>query len=156
MLTGQTWLISSWPWNLFEKHVFPLSFSPLCLDITKLWRSKSYFCRTESYIIEGDFALPLISCVLCCYRCLWCTSGFGVGPLAVFFVHFPLRWYRKISWSIYHFYADDTQLYLSFETSSPEDLSTFTSALEDCVNDIDLWMLNNKLKLNSTVGRLKL
>ena len=56
----------------------------------------------------------------------------------------------------YHFYADDTQLYLSFETSSPEDLSTFTSALEDCVNDIDLWMLNNKLKLNSTVGRLKL
>ena len=48
-----------------------------------------------------------------------------------------------------HFYADDTQLYLSFETSSPEDLSTCTSALEDCVKDIDLWMLNNKLKLNS-------
>ena len=45
----------------------------------------------------------------------------------------------------YHFYADDTQLYLFFETSSPVDLSTCTSALED----IDLWMLNNKLKLNS-------
>ena len=100
VLTGQTWLISSWPWNLFEKHVFPLSFSLLCLDITKLWRSKSYFCRTESCIIEGDFALPLISCVLCCYRCFLCTSGFCVGPLAVFFVHFPLRWYREISWSI--------------------------------------------------------
>ena len=41
------------------------------------------------------------------------------------------------------------KLYLSFETSSPEDLSTCTSALEDCVKDIDLWMLNNKLKLNS-------
>ena len=53
----------------------------------------------------------------------------------------------------YHFYADDTQLYLSFETSSPEDLSTCTSALEDCVKDIDLWMLNNKLKLNSGTGR---
>ena len=26
---------------------------------------------------------------------------------------------------------------------------TCTSALEDCVKDIDLWMLNNKLKLNS-------
>ena len=48
----------------------------------------------------------------------------------------------------YHFYADDTQLYLSFETSSPEDLSTCKSALEDCVKDIDLWMLENKLKLN--------
>ena len=49
----------------------------------------------------------------------------------------------------YHFYADDTQLYLSFEMSSPEDMSTCTSALEGCVKDIDLWMLNNKLKLNS-------
>ena len=38
----------------------------------------------------------------------------------------------------YHFYADDTQLYLSFETSSPEDMSTCTSALQDCVKDIDL------------------
>ena len=28
-------------------------------------------------------------------------------------------------------------------------MSTCTSALEDCVKDIDLWMLNNKLKLNS-------
>ena len=49
----------------------------------------------------------------------------------------------------YHFYADDTQLYLSFETSSPEDLSTCKSAIEDCIKDIDLWMLENKLKLNN-------
>ena len=27
--------------------------------MTKLWLSKSYFCRTESYIIEGDFVLAL-------------------------------------------------------------------------------------------------
>ena len=25
MVTGQTWSISSWPWNLFEQYIFPLS-----------------------------------------------------------------------------------------------------------------------------------
>ena len=49
----------------------------------------------------------------------------------------------------YHFYADDTQLYLSFEMSSAEDLSICKSIIEDCVTDINLWMLANKLKLNS-------
>ena len=33
----------------------------------------------------------------------------------------------------YHFYADDTQLHLSFETSLLEDLSTCKSAIEDCI-----------------------
>ena len=41
----------------------------------------------------------------------------------------------------YHFYADDTQLYLSFDTSSAEDLSICKSTIEDCVRDIDLSML---------------
>ena len=49
----------------------------------------------------------------------------------------------------YHFYAGDTQLYLSYETWSAEDLSICESTIEDCVGDIDLWMLANKLKLNS-------
>ena len=45
-----------------------------------------------------------------------------------------------------HFYVDDTQLILFFETPS---------AIEDCVRDINLWMLANKLKLNSdTTGVL--
>ena len=72
------------------------------------------------------------------------------GPLAVFFVQSsPLGDIARSHGLSYHFYADETQLYLSFETSSPEDLSTCKSALEDCVKDINLWMLNNKLKLNS-------
>ena len=49
----------------------------------------------------------------------------------------------------YHFYADDIHLYFFFERSLPEDLSTCKSAIEDCINDIDLWILENKLKLNS-------
>ena len=47
----------------------------------------------------------------------------------------------------YHFYADDTQLYLPFETSLLEDLSTCRSAIKE----IDLWMLENKLNFLCTL-----
>ena len=40
-------------------------------------------------------------------------------------------------------------IYLSIETSSAEDLSICKSTIEDCVREIDFWMLVNKLKLNS-------
>ena len=43
-----------------------------------------------------------------------------------------------------HFYADDTQIYVSF---SPELASVFTS-LETCIKDIFSWMIGNKLSVN--------
>ena len=48
----------------------------------------------------------------------------------------------------FHFYADDTQLYVSFTSSISGDLSRARSTLEACTRDIDKWMLCNKLKLN--------
>ena len=48
----------------------------------------------------------------------------------------------------YHLYADDTQLYISFSTTSLCEMMTAKSKVEACVKDIDLWMVTNKLKLN--------
>ena len=46
----------------------------------------------------------------------------------------------------YHFYADDTQLYLVFEPL--ENWIDISKRLEDCLTDISSWMCSNMLKLN--------
>ena len=48
----------------------------------------------------------------------------------------------------FHFYADDTQLHITFKSSSLLDRDSSISSLTACVNNIDSWMLCNKLKLN--------
>ena len=47
---------------------------------------------------------------------------------------------------LYHFYADDTQLYVSFSVNEQQDAA---SNLETCIAAIKEWMKNNFLKLNS-------
>ena len=48
----------------------------------------------------------------------------------------------------YHLYADDTQLYISFNTDCCADLDEAKLRVERCVKEIDLWMCKNLLKLN--------
>ena len=50
------------------------------------------------------------------------------------------------TWAII-FYADDTQLYMSFNSLSGDDQAYSVSQVESCVRDIDCWMSCNKLKL---------
>ena len=48
----------------------------------------------------------------------------------------------------YHLYADDTQLYISFNTNCCADLDEAKLRIERLVEEIDLWMCKNLLKLN--------
>lgn len=54
----------------------------------------------------------------------------------------------------YHFYADDSQLYLSFQPAIPGDRDLAVSNIERCVLEIDHWMLVNRLKLNKDKAEL--
>ena len=54
----------------------------------------------------------------------------------------------------YQIYADDTQLYVSFDPKSEEDIATAKSRLPDCIAEIRSWMLANKLKLNDSKTEL--
>ncbi len=48
----------------------------------------------------------------------------------------------------FHLYADDTQLYLTFDPNTEGDKELNIKTMESCISDIKLWMLKNKLKLN--------
>ena len=52
---------------------------------------------------------------------------------------------RKYSGVKYHFYADDTQLFIHL---SPDYSLKFFDHLKSCLHDIQVWMSENKLKLN--------
>ena len=48
----------------------------------------------------------------------------------------------------FHLYGDDSQLYITFSTSSMSQLDNAKWTLEACVTEIDKWMLQNSLKMN--------
>ena len=48
----------------------------------------------------------------------------------------------------FHFYADDTQLYISFSINDDLELTSSIVRIENCISNLDKWMALNKLKLN--------
>ena len=103
---------------------------------------KSYFSgRTTSVCINGcrstksslNYGLP---------------QGSIVGPVSFSIYTIPIgRIIRKHRLS-YHLYADDVQLYTSFDPSSQSSIDHALSSLALCISDIQSWMMCNMLQLN--------
>ena len=73
-------------------------------------------------------------------------QGSVVDPLLFSLYTTPLgQVIRKYTGIKYHFYADDTQLFIHL---SPDDSLKSFDRLKSCLNDIQVWMSENKLKLN--------
>ena len=73
-------------------------------------------------------------------------QGSVLGPILFCFYTNPIGSIIHSHSSInYHFYANDTQLYI---TLSPENFSHSIQKLKNCLNDIQNFMFTNKLKLN--------
>jgi len=83
-------------------------------------------------------------------RSLLCgvLQGRVLGPILYLLYTFPLGDIVRQYNMGYHFYAADTQLYLSFNSLSGDDKAYSVAQVESCVRDIDHWMSCNKVKLN--------
>ena len=56
-----------------------------------------------------------------------------------------------------HSYADDTQLYLAFQNpKDPDAIHTGCIKVEQCLADINAWMMNNKFNLNNDKTKIVL
>ena len=72
-------------------------------------------------------------------------QGSVLGPLLYTLYTVPLGHIIRRHNLNYHFYADDSQLYLSIK---PNDIHDLVFSLEKCILKVKDWMSTNKLKLN--------
>ena len=75
-------------------------------------------------------------------------QGSVFGPLGYTVYTLPIGDITRHHQISYHIYADDTQLYISFNPKVPGEMNRAISKLEKCISDIKIWMTVNKLKLN--------
>ena len=83
-----------------------------------------------------------------------CHKGLCWDPFLYLVYTSPIGKIIKHHGLQYHLYADDSQLYVSFKSGSQEEMLMAKSKLELCIKDIDIWTVNNGLKLNHDKSEL--
>jgi len=72
-------------------------------------------------------------------------QGSVLGPILFTIYILPMGDIARRHGITFHIYADDTQIYCSFDLSDSDNTK---SRIENCIADIRLWMISQKLKLN--------
>ena len=105
------------------------------------WFSSYLSGRSQRVLFEGAtsgcFELPF-----------GVPQGSCLGPLL--FVVYASKLFEIVQVHLpnAHCFADDTQLYLSFNPNSPTDQVKALEAMERCISDLRKWVYRDKLKIN--------
>ena len=85
-------------------------------------------------------------------RNLFCggLQGSVLGPILYSMYTPPLTDITSKHNMNHHFYADDSQIYLSFMLSAEGEPTTSKLRIESCIHDVNNWMSANKLNLDKT------
>ena len=75
-------------------------------------------------------------------------QGSVLGPIAFTLYTTPLGDICRAHDILFHLYADDQQVYLSFKPANKNAQSQCMTKLQNCIEDIRTWMSFNFLKLN--------
>ena len=102
---------------------------------------KSYFSDRSQRVLIDD-VMSGVANLVC-----GVPQGSVLGPLKFCLYLLPLGTILRYHSIDYHIYADDTQLYISFKCITP--LASLIK-LNNCISDIRVWMINNKLKINDS------
>ena len=81
-------------------------------------------------------------------------QGSVLGPVKFIAYWGPVFEIAKAHGIDSHLYADDTQLYFAFDLDKPSDFNDAITNVENCIDDIKIWMNENKLKLNDSKTEL--
>ena len=99
------------------------------------WTSNVCISNKLSHPVTAAFGLP---------------QGSIMGPLLFPCYITPLGEIAQRHGIRYHIYADDTQLYASFNPRDPFDKDNALAKLTSCINEMREWMAANYLKLNDS------
>ena len=75
-------------------------------------------------------------------------QGSVLGPLLFTMYLRPLGDILRNNGVEFHLYADDVQLYYSFNPKSSSSLQNAILLIEKCVSEVNVWMIKNKLLMN--------
>ena len=106
------------------------------------WISSYLTDRFQTVCIEGELSEP----VLLKYSV---PQGSVLGPKFFTMYTKPVGAICSRHGLLYHFYADDSQLYISFKPMDNVSKYEALHRIECCLTEIIVWMNNNILKLNA-------
>ena len=103
----------------------------------------------ESYLKDRTQTVQIGSCTSTPVTLKYgVPQGSVLGPILFTMYTTPLGNIIRKNGLNFHLYANDNQLYISFQPGVSVSKATAISCLEACIKDIKIWMTNNLLKLN--------